>query len=90
MKARRSISVSHSSRDMVDGFSFGATVRVFGDAFVGGFTAFTGGFLFGAMARRRGFFGLEAGWEMERLAGEMSGGGNGVFGEKMYILLLCG
>jgi hypothetical protein len=75
---------------MVAGFSFGATVRVFGSALVGGFAAFTGAFLFGAMARRRGFFGLEAGWEMERLAGEMSGGGDGVLGEKMYILSLCG
>jgi hypothetical protein len=54
---------------MVADFSFGATVRVFGGAFVGGFAAFTGAFLFGAMARQRGFFGLEARWEMERRGG---------------------
>jgi hypothetical protein len=29
---------------MVSGFSFGATVRVFGGAFVGGFAAFTEAF----------------------------------------------
>ena len=90
MKERRSISLSHSSCDMFAGFSFGATVRGFGGAFVGAFAAFTGAFLFGGMARRRGFFGLEAGWEMERLAGEMSGGGDGVLVEKMYTFEMCG
>jgi hypothetical protein len=75
---------------MVTGFSFGAMVRVFGGAFVGAFAAFAGGFLFDGMARRRGFFGLEAGWEMERRAGEMSGRGDGVLWEKMYILSMCG
>jgi hypothetical protein len=71
---------------MVAVFSFGATVRGFG----GAFATFAGAFLFGGIARRRGFFGLEAGWEMERLAGEMSGGGDGVLGEKMYICSACG
>jgi hypothetical protein len=42
---------------MVASFSFGATVHVFGGAFIGGFA----GFLFGAMAWRQGFFGLEVG-----------------------------
>jgi hypothetical protein len=37
---------------MVTGFSFGATVRGFGGAFVGGFAAFAGAILFGGMARR--------------------------------------
>ncbi|KAK1647472.1 hypothetical protein QYE76_065277 [Lolium multiflorum] len=46
MKARRSISVSQSSCEMFTGFSFGATVRVFGGAFVGAFAAFTDAFLF--------------------------------------------
>jgi hypothetical protein len=63
---------------MAAGFSFGATVRVFGDAFVGAFAAFAGAFLFGGMGQWRGFFGLEAGWEIERLAGEMSDGGDRV------------
>jgi hypothetical protein len=56
-KVRRSISVSQSSCDMVAGFSFDATVRVFGGAFAGAL-------LFGGMARLRGFFGFEAGWEI--------------------------
>jgi hypothetical protein len=40
---------------MVAGFSFGATVHVFGGAFIGAFAAFAafiGAFLFGGMAQR--------------------------------------
>jgi hypothetical protein len=61
-------------------------VRVIG----GAFAAFTGAFLFGGMARRRGFFGLKVGYEMERLAGEMSGRGDGVLVKKIYTFELCG
>jgi hypothetical protein len=46
---------------MVADFSFGATVRVFGGAFVGGFAAFTVAFLFGAMARGEDF----SGWKLD-------------------------
>jgi hypothetical protein len=73
---------------MVADFSFGATVRVFGGAFVGAFAAFAGAFLFGGMARRRGFFGLEARWEMERRAGEMRRSGRDFGGEDVYFVVV--
>jgi hypothetical protein len=72
------------------GFSFGVTLRGFGGAFVGTFAAFAGAFFSLVAWRRRGIFGLKDGWEMEQLAGEMSGGGDGVLGEKMYISSTCG
>jgi hypothetical protein len=61
-------------------------VRVFGGVFVGAFASFAGAFLFGAMARRRGFFGLEAGWEMERRGGRNERRrGRGFGGDHVYF-----
>jgi hypothetical protein len=74
---------------MFTGFSFGVTVHGFGSAFVSGFDAFTGAFSSAAW-RRRGFFGLEDGWEMEQRAREMSGGGDGVLLGNIYNFEMCG
>jgi hypothetical protein len=70
---------------MFAGFSFGATVRVFGGAFA---ATFVGAFLFAGMAAGR-IFGLEAGLEMERRVREMRGGGDGVLVEKTYTFGMC-